>query len=405
MTGDQQVPQNWGAGGRTLVSHQTGAAGEPAGSEQPLPVTLTYIATGSPKTVTVAGSFNNWNKQASPMAQQRDRIHWSVTLRLSPGIYTYKFVINDTRWLTPPDAPRVNDGSGNINGVLTVAPPDYDKQPATRGDGVITAGGVIHHMSGDAPVSSARTARYVRRADRGHVLITVRTRRDDVQSCQLLMPDGAPAGQGRRMQLMNMYAGDTLFNYWGAHVDIPAGTRQLKYAFLLRDGERERLYDGSDMLWESNHVPRWFQISIDDFPPFETPEWARDAIFYQIFPDRFANGDKTNDPPDVKPWGTTPTYSNWMGGDLKGVLDHLEYLRDLGVNGLYFNPIFATRSNHGYDTTDYKRVDPRFGSLATLKSITARAHLHGWHVILDGVFNHSGVDFDPFKSVQSDGPN
>ena len=401
ITRDQQVPQNWGVGGRTLAAYQAQSPGEPAGSDQPVPVTLSYIAVGSPKTITVAGSFNNWSKQASPLTQQRDRIHWSATLQLAPGIYTYKFVINDTRWLTPPDAPRVNDGSGNINGVLTVAPPDYEKLPAKRGDGLITASGVIHHVSGDTPASPVRSVRYIERVDRGQLFLTLRTRRDDVQSCQLLLAEGVAP----RRQPMAQYAADTLFDYWGVHIEVPAGARQLKYAFLLRDGDQDRLYDSGQMLWDPGHTERWFQLYLDDFPPFETPDWARDAIFYQIFPDRFANGDKSNDPPDVQPWGATPTYSNWMGGDLAGVLMHFEYLRDLGVNALYFNPIFSARSSHGYDTTDYKRVDPRFGTLATLKSVTARAHLHGWHVILDGVFNHTGVDFEPFKSVQNEGPD
>ena len=99
-----------------------------------------------------------------------------------------------------------------------------------------------------------------------------------------------------------------------------------------------------------------------EFPVFETPDWARDAIFYQIFPDRFADGDTSNDPKDVQIWGEKPTYFSWMGGDLRGVMNHWDYLKTLGVNSLYFNPLFAARSNHAYDTTDYTKIDPRFGN-------------------------------------------
>ena len=133
------------------------------------------------------------------------------------------------------------------------------------------------------------------------------------------------------------------------------------------------------------------------------PGWVKNAVFYQIFPDRFANGDPANDPPNTEPWGNTPTSRKHFGGDLQGIIDHLGYLRKLGVNALYLNPIFDAPSNHKYDTRDYLRVDPQFGDTLTLKHLVDACHTHGMHIILDGVFNHTGVQFFAFADVKEKG--
>lgn len=129
------------------------------------------------------------------------------------------------------------------------------------------------------------------------------------------------------------------------------------------------------------------------------PAWVQDAVFYQIFPDRFANGDTSNDPSNVQVWGTPPTLWGFQGGDLKGVIQHFEYLQDLGVNALYFNPIFQATSNHRYNTTDYYRIDTKLGDLDDFKSLVDLAHQHDFKVILDGVFNHCGRGFFAFNDV------
>lgn len=88
------------------------------------------------------------------------------------------------------------------------------------------------------------------------------------------------------------------------------------------------------------------------------PSWVGGANFYQIFVERFANGDDSLSPQNVQPWGTPPTRSNFMGGDLPGIIQHLDYLQELGVTALYLTPIFEGGSNHKYDTEDYGRIDP-----------------------------------------------
>lgn len=129
------------------------------------------------------------------------------------------------------------------------------------------------------------------------------------------------------------------------------------------------------------------------------PQWVADAVFYQIFPDRFCNGDTANDLPSTSAWGDAPTRENFFGGDLQGVLSKLDYLQDLGVNAIYLNPIFMARTNHRYDTCDYFKVDPMLGDKAVLKELVRQVHERGMHIILDGVFNHCGDGFLPFQDV------
>ncbi len=134
-----------------------------------------------------------------------------------------------------------------------------------------------------------------------------------------------------------------------------------------------------------------------------TPYWVQDAIFYQIFPDRFANGDTTNDPPNIQKWGSPPTTWGYQGGDLRGILQHLDYLLDLGINTLYLNPIFLSTSNHRYNTSDYFQIDPRLGSLADFRVLVDTLHRNGMRIILDGVFNHCGRGFFPFTDILENG--
>jgi cyclomaltodextrinase len=129
------------------------------------------------------------------------------------------------------------------------------------------------------------------------------------------------------------------------------------------------------------------------------PNWVKDVTFYQIFPERFANGDSTNDPPNTEPWGGVPKTNNYFGGDLKGVADHIEYLSRLGVTAVYFNPIFESPSNHKYHTSDYMKIDQHFGNDSVFKQVIDECHKRGMRVVIDGVFNHTGVHFWAFEDI------
>ncbi|MBN1535520.1 MAG: alpha-glucosidase C-terminal domain-containing protein [Anaerolineales bacterium] len=133
------------------------------------------------------------------------------------------------------------------------------------------------------------------------------------------------------------------------------------------------------------------------------PSWVKDAVFYQIFPDRFANGNPQIDPPNVHAWGAPPDLWHFQGGDFQGIIDRFDYLLDLGVNAIYFNPIFYACSNHRYNTSDYHKIDPLLGTMDDFKRLLNIAHSHQVRVILDGVFNHCGRGFFAFNDLLENG--
>ncbi|HET8784402.1 MAG TPA: glycoside hydrolase family 13 protein [Candidatus Limnocylindrales bacterium] len=135
----------------------------------------------------------------------------------------------------------------------------------------------------------------------------------------------------------------------------------------------------------------------------DTPGWVRDAVFYQIFPDRFAGSARVPKPGPLEPWDAPPTVHGFKGGDLLGIVEKLDYLQDLGVTAIYLTPIFQSASNHRYHTYDYLHVDPLLGGDAALRELLDVAHGRGMRVILDGVFNHTGRGFWPFHHILENG--
>jgi glycosidase len=133
--------------------------------------------------------------------------------------------------------------------------------------------------------------------------------------------------------------------------------------------------------------------------PVQTPEWVKDAVFYQIFPDRFARSEKVEKPANLEPWDGPPTAHGFKGGDLLGVAERLDYLQDLGITAIYLNPIFQSASNHRYHTHDYYRVDPLLGGNEALRALLEAAHGRGIRVVLDGVFNHASRGFFQFNHI------
>ncbi len=215
------------------------------------------------------------------------------------------------------------------------------------------------------------------------------------------------------------------------------------YRFIVTDGSKTAYYadntaalDGGLGSPSDSPIDNSYALMVYQ-PGFQSPTWASNAVIYQIFPDRFRNGRSSNDPRtgDIRyddpvlslPWGTLPegfcrnyadgdtncpwrfddTPPDWsptkeaprgrdyMGGDLKGVDQQLDYLKSLGVNTIYFNPVFDAGSNHGYDTQDYYKIDPYFGTQDDWDALVAHAQKRGIRIVLDGVFNHMSSD-SPF---------
>jgi cyclomaltodextrinase len=188
-------------------------------------------------------------------------------------------------------------------------------------------------------------------------------------------------------------------DHWEGHLHLP--TRRFAYRLRWED-RRGAVHVLTPEGWGPGPDFHYPYIADGDLP--SPPAWAAGAVLYQVFPDRFDNGDPRNDPTGVRPWGEPPGPRTFFGGDLAGVRRRLPYLADLGVRGLYLNPVFASPSTHRYDTTDYFSVDPALGTLAELRALVDEAHALGLKVILDGVFNHCGAGWPPFVDAVRRGP-
>ncbi|WP_172197844.1 alpha-glycosidase [Saccharibacillus qingshengii] len=239
--------------------------------------------------------------------------------------------------------------------------------------------------------------------DHETIHLRIRTQKNDVERIFVIGGDKYAWDRTREETAMRVFATDALYDYWECEIKPPY--RRLKYGF--------RLESGSDKVWMNedgfHHTERetsddFYEIAyINPEDILQTPDWAKNAVFYQIFPERFANGDTSIDPENVQPWGGKPEVDSFFGGDLEGIHQHLDYIADLGVNAVYFTPIFKAPSNHKYDTEDYMQLDPHFGDIDTLKKLIAECHGRGIRVLLDAVFNHSGKTFKPFVDVKDKG--
>lgn len=350
-------------------------------ADEERPVEFHLSLPESVNTVHVGGTFNGWQFRRNPMQSEDGGRTWKAKVALAPGSYQYKFVLNGYDWRTDPDAGEtVDDGNGNRNSLIWVDP--FGKEsPAKVGDGRITAAALKHVQ---------RDLRYCD-ADGSRLWLTLRTRADDVESAAVGLNEN-----GRELLVpMERLFTDPLFSYYRASIPY----RACKYAF--------RLKDASSIIWLSpgggskNPPQARYEFAPGDGPHLDTPVWMADAIFYQILPDRFANGDPSNDNKPGAPLDSTGRRDRFFGGDLQGVKDHLNDIKSLGVNALYFNPIFTGASHHKYDTDDYLHVDAHFGGDAAFKQLMRAAKADHIHVMLDGVFNHTGVGFFAFQDLLS----
>ncbi|KXG44401.1 glycoside hydrolase family 13 protein [Tepidibacillus decaturensis] len=236
----------------------------------------------------------------------------------------------------------------------------------------------------------------------GHTLrIRIRAKKGDVEQVTVLHGDRYQPIEHDVPLRMKKVASDDLFDYFSC--DLPSKTRRIRYTFYLEANGSGVWYGDKGIANERVAVGDFQFPFINEQDLFEVPEWVKKGIVYQIFPERFANGNTKNDPENVEPWGGKPTPHNFFGGDLEGMIEKLPYLDDLGVNVIYMTPVFESPSNHKYNTTDYYKIDPHFGDLDTVKKLVKESHKRGIKVIFDAVFNHCGYDFFAFQDVVKNG--
>jgi len=382
-------------------------------------VTFAYKPTMPATDVYLAGSMNDWNQKATEMQKQADG-NYAVTLLLKPGEYTYKFVVNGSNWTTDPKAKStVDDGFGGKNSQLTVDA-SFPKITIKVGDGQILTYGLptVQSLETINPLAANK----IEFKAKAHV--------NDISALKLDL--------NGKMVVMDKIASDGSFDYY-QYLYTWDG-KPFQYQYVYTDGDIQQYLGLKGFAATKGESYTYPTASVK---PFYTPDWAKNGIIYQIFPDRFYNGDKSNDPkftewyyqgvnvgpapnqklPKNKPYyhfvsdwydisgltksqyhqGDQPEYNTFYGGDAKGVIDKLDYLSDLGVTIIYLNPVFKAKSNHRYDAADYMLVDPAFGTNAEFKEMVAKAHAKGIKVILDVAFNHTGETFWAFQDGMKKG--
>ncbi len=188
--------------------------------------------------------------------------------------------------------------------------------------------------------------------------------------------------------------------------------KRCKYYFELH-GKEEVLYyfeDGcltKEQMEVSGKMLQYFIVPwMNPADVNRTPDWVNETVWYQIFPDRFCRGKDSPEDPNVLPWRKGGVRNEeHFGGNLRGIIEKLDYLKELGINGIYLTPICMAESNHKYDTMDYETIDPSFGTEWDMKSLVEEAHARHIRVMMDGVFNHSGANFTPWRDVVEKGPS
>ncbi|MGE0479055.1 MAG: alpha-amylase family glycosyl hydrolase [Phycisphaerae bacterium] len=382
--------------------------------------TFEYQPDAAGDTVHLAGTFNNWSRSDHALGPPDAAGVRRVTLDLGSGAHEYKFVVNGERWLADPRNPETaDDRHGGANSLLRLGRLASLKRSAAKaGDGAIDPYGLEHDPA--LPL-------YLQVSSPTELILRFRTLAHDVERVAVAAKDGPTAD-------LFVVHEDGLFALWEGTLKLPpvaAGPpRSIDYAFVLADGATRA------------SAPRTYTERIMKQRVFHTPDWAKHAIWYQIMPDRFRNGDPANDPPQTREWTSEwfrpaawegkdgQTFYKWYvfaryyGGDFRGIEQKLDYLKDLGVNALYFNPVFQGDSHHKYNATSYVHIDDDFGVRGAYAAAAARetlddpatwtwsdsdrvfldflkqAKARGFRVIIDGVFNHVGTLHPAYQDVK-----
>mgnify|MGYP006272662457 FL=1 len=383
------------------------------------------------RSVHLAGSFNDWSTKADPMTDENGDGIYEITKTLKPGEYTYKFVVNENNWMRDPNNDKtVPDNFGGVNSVLKVELAKKSDKEAKIGDGEIFGESIWHNPE---------KRDFLNRLGENKYSFRLQTQKNDVNEVRLLYTDKS----GARKLDMEKYASNDSYTFWRTEAKLYGD--KIEYSFLLFDNETHSYFGENGAVKKEIDT---FEFTIDEQVVFETPDWVKEAVFYQIFPDRFNNANKNNDPELIETYknkeeryeNITPEWhqgvmfsthhyidpakfmddnsriypkSGWhikYGGDLQGVEEKFDYLKNLGINAIYFNPIFEATANHRYNTAAYEKIDDNLaikGDFAASEDyfidFIKKAHKKDIKIVLDGVFNHTGYEHYAFQDVVEKG--
>ncbi len=329
--------------------------------------------------VCVVGDFNSWTPGATPMADEDGDNVWETVIDLPSGRYEYKFLVDGKEYRADPENPLKGEREQFGNSLLLV------------GEARVEAEGDAVHTDKDLDVFCDRfmnvKAAINRKKFRDAALILRSGEREEIAGGYELYRDESYSYR--------------VFTFFRAGA---AAGAVLRYLFCLESEDGQPVYFGKNGLKKRMDEIQPFEFHTEIRGCFRTPEWVRDAVFYQIFPERFRNGNRKTDPPGTVPENTKPGFDTFYGGDLDGVIRSATYLKNLGVTAVYFNPLFESPSVHKYDTSDYRKIDPHFGTEETFRAMKNTLKILGIRFILDGVFNHTGDTFWAFRDVLANGP-
>lgn len=242
--------------------------------------------------------------------------------------------------------------------------------------------------------------------EKGRFLIRLKTKKDDLVKVVLHYRDKyIPLERldTRATKTMTKACSDQFCDYYEVEVEMDVVC--LRYFFELTDKDGEVKYYSNHAFYDEPVMDTDYMYNctqnLREEEIFVIPEWAKNKVIYQIFPSRYA----TSKDVDEALWYKAPIgATDDLQGDLRGIINHLDHLVELGVDIIYMTPIFYSHSTHKYDTIDYYRIDPSFGTEEDLKELVEKAHALGMRVILDGVFNHTSPEFFAFADIKENGP-
>lgn len=252
---------------------------------------------------------------------------------------------------------------------------------------------------------------YAHGIDEEHYVFRIRTGKGDITACTLYYGDTACRQTPILFtaEPMRVVASDELFDYY--EVEMKGLYHRIYYYFLLDDG-KETVYYYSDFFREElvDDRSEYYKLPYNRREDIaEIPDWVREAVVYNIFPDSFASGHRylcnngEKKPFCVSGRKTERQCASRLGGTVRGIAENADYLEQLGINCIYINPLFAAGEYHKYDTLDYRTVDPCFGTNEDFREMVRTMHSHGIRVLIDGVFNHCGWYYPAFEDVVEKG--
>src|SRR6056297_3508828 len=322
-------------------------------------VMTAFLTTSEASQVYIIGEFTDYEPEKM---QQMNQL-WRYTTDLEPGAYLYRFIVDGESQL---DFKNTDLGvyQGEVYNLRSVT----ERSQPKKGDSTISK------------VYFETNRQYINPVEKGEIYLTIGFDEGDVEDVDL---------QSNALEYTKEQFVHRKVAYYRFHIKTPAPI--LKYRFVIQDSQ--------EFVYGCNGSEEFFTFDFDNplIDYMNIPEWSRGAIVYQIFPDRFKNGNREIDLENTPDWHATPNAtqlsSSLFGGDLQGIVDSRDHLNALTVDNIYLNPIFQADSVHKYNTTDYLTIDPAFGDEDDFDLLVDQLHQHDMELILDAVFNHTGTAF------------